>query len=91
MIPTRPTHREKSAAAKQRVVMPLHKWKAKEWVAFRKNNSYTVPIAPRWSSVHFQNEMQERIVHELFKHNKNRFTKQWTIDLDHWRNNMEYF
>ena len=91
MIPTKPPRREKYAAAKQHVVMPLHKWKVREWDAFRKKNPYTVPIAPCWTSVHFRNEMQERIIHELFEHNKNRFTKQWTVDLDHWRNNMEYF
>ena len=91
VIPTKPTLHEKSATAKQRVIMPLHKWKAKEWDAFQKRNSYTVPIAPRWTNVDFRNEMQERIVHELFEHNKNWYTKKWTIDLDHWRSNMEYF
>jgi len=91
VIPTKPTRREKSAAAKQRVVMPLHRWKAKDWEAFRSKNPYEVPIAPRWTTVQFRNEMQVRIVHELFEHNKNRYAKQWTIDFDHWRNNMEYF
>ena len=91
MIPTKPTRREKSAAAKQHVVMPLHRWKAKDWEAFRSKNPYEVPIAPRWTTVQFRNEMQVRIVHELFEHNKNRYAKQWTIDFDHWRNNMEYF
>ena len=91
MIPTKPTRREKSAAVKQRVIMPLHRWKAKDWEAFRSKNPYVVPVAPRWTTVQFRNEMQVRIVHELFEHNKNRYAKQWTIDLDHWRNNLEYF
>ena len=76
VIPTKPTRREKSAAAKQRVVMPLHHWKAKDWEAFRSKNLYEVPIAPRWTTVQFRNEMQVRIVHELFEHNKNRYAKQ---------------
>ena len=75
VIPTKPTRREKSAAAKQRVVMPLHRWKAKDWEAFRSKNPYEVPIAPRWTTVQFRNEMQVRIVHELFEHNKNRYAK----------------
>ena len=66
VIPTKPTRREKYAAAKQRVVMPLHRWKAKDWEAFRSKNPYEVPIAPRWTTVEFRNEMQVRIVHELF-------------------------
>ena len=59
--------------------------------AFHSKNPYEVPISPRWTVVQFRNEMQVRIVHELSEHNKNRYAKQWTIDLDHWRNNLEYF
>ena len=32
-----------------------------------------------------------RIVHELCDHHKNKFAKQWTIDIEHWKNNMDYF
>ena len=53
VIPTKPTRREKSATAKQRVVLPLHRWKAKDWEAFRSKNPYEVPIAPCWTSVQF--------------------------------------
>ena len=74
VIPTKPTRREKSAAVK-RVIMPLHRWKAKDWEAFRSKNQYEVAIAPRWTTVQFRNEMQVRIVHELFEHNKNRYAK----------------
>jgi len=91
VVPTKTTHREKYVAAKQRVALPMHKWKAKYWETFRKRNSYVVPVDPRWTTIQFQNEMQVRIVNELFEHHKNRYTKKWTIDLDHWRNNMEYF
>ena len=58
VTPTKPTRREKSAAAKQRVVMPLHRWKAKDWEAYRSKNPYGVPIAPCWTTVQFRNEMQ---------------------------------
>ena len=75
VIPTKPTRREKSAAVKQRVIMPLHRWKAKDWEAFHSKNPYVVPVAPRWTTVQFRNEMQVRIVHELFEHNKNRYAK----------------
>ena len=34
VIPTKATHREKSAAAKQRVAMPMHKWKMPDWQNF---------------------------------------------------------
>ena len=91
MIPTKPTRREKSAAAKKRVVMPLHRLKAKDWEAFHSKNPYEVPIASCWTTVQFWNEMQVRIVYELFEHNKNRYAKQWTIDLEHWRSNLDYF
>ena len=58
VIPTKPTRREKSTAAKQRVVMPLHRWKAKDWEAFHSKNPYVVPVAPRWTTIQFRNEMQ---------------------------------
>ena len=32
-----------------------------------------------------------RIMHELYDHHKNKFAKQWTIDIEYWRNNMDYF
>ena len=51
VIPTKPTRREKSAATKQRVVMPLHRWKSKDLEAFRSKNPYEVPIAPRWTTI----------------------------------------
>lgn len=68
----------------------MHMWKQHDWERFRKHNPCEVPVTPQWTTTQFRNEMQLRIVHELFEHNKNRFTKQWNIDLDHWGNNMEY-
>ena len=48
---------------------------AKDWEAYHSKNPYEVPIAPRWTTIQFRNEMQVRIVHELFEHNKNRYAK----------------
>ena len=60
VVPTKPTRCEKSAAAKQRVIMPLHKWKAKEWDAFQKKNPYTVPFAPRQTSLWYASVVSKR-------------------------------
>ena len=27
----------------------------------------------------------------MFEHHKNKFTRMWSIDIDHWRNNLGYF
>jgi DNA/RNA endonuclease G (NUC1) len=34
VVPTKPTRREKSAAAKQRVAVPMHRWKQQDWDKF---------------------------------------------------------
>ena len=69
VIPTKPTRREKSAAAKQRVAIPMHKWKQQDWERFRLQNPYEIPIHLHWTTPQFRNETQMRIVHELFEHN----------------------
>ena len=39
VIPTKATHREKSAATKHRVVIPMHKWKLSDWEKFHFSGS----------------------------------------------------
>ena len=91
VIPTKATRREKSAAAKQRVAVPMHKWKMPDWQKFRFQDPYTTTPNPRWNNPQFRNELQMRIVSEVFEHHKNKFTRMWSIDIDHWRNNLDYF
>ena len=28
---------------------------------------------------------------EIFERHKNKFTRMWSIDINHWRNNLDYF
>ena len=32
-----------------------------------------------------------RTMSEIFERHKNKFTRMWSIDIDHWRNNLDYF
>ena len=50
VILTKATSREKSVAAKQRVALPMHKWKMPDWQRFRFQDPYTVAPNPRWSN-----------------------------------------
>lgn len=91
VIPTKATRWEKSTAAKQHVALPTHKWKMAEWQKFRFQDPYTAAPNPHWNNPQFQNELQMRIVSEIFKCHKNKFTQMWSIDIDHWRRNLDYF
>ena len=91
VIPTKATRREKSAAAKQRVAVPMHKWKMSDWQRFCLQDPYTAAPNPRWNNPRFRNELHMRIMSEIFEHHKNKFTQMWSIDIDHLRNNLDYF
>lgn len=69
----------------------MHKWKQADWEQVRFQNPYLAPIVPSWTTPQFRNALQIRIVHELYDYHKNKFAKQWTIDIEHWKNNMDYF
>ena len=71
--------------------MPVHKWKMPDWQQLCFQDPYTVAPNPRWNNPQFRNELQMRIVSEVFEHHKNKFTRMWSIDIDHWRNNLAYF
>ena len=88
VIPTKTTRWEKSVAAKQCVALPMHKWKMPDWQKFRFQDPHTVAPNPRWNNPQFRNELHMRIVSEVFEHHKNKFTRMWSIDIDHWRNNL---
>jgi hypothetical protein len=91
VIPTRSTRREKSVAAKQRAALPVPKWGIKDWERIRFQDPYTAPPNPRWNNPQFRNDVQMRIISEVFEHHKNKVTKMWSVDLEHWRKHLDYF
>jgi hypothetical protein len=91
VLPTKTTRREKSVAAKQRAALPVPKWKIKDWERIRFQDPYSAPANPRWNNPQFRNDFQMRIISEVFENHKNKVTKMWSVDLEHWRRNPDYF
>lgn len=67
------------------------KWSFKDWGRFRSANPYTIQRNPRWTVPEFWTEMQARIVAKIYDVHKNKFTKWWSIDVQHMRDNTDYF
>ena len=63
----------------------------KDWGKFRTANPYAKQRHPRWTVPEFWTEEQERIVAEVYDVHKNKFTKQWSIDVQHMCDNVDYF
>lgn len=85
IVSSKMTRRQKSKAAIVRMSKPFNTLTKKEFIQICCVNQYATPRATDWTTPEFWSETQERIYSEVYGTHKNKYTRQFYIDVDHLR------